>query len=126
MNKILIIDDETEICQLLTKRFQANGFSTFSANDGAQGLKCMRTEKPDVVVLDIGMQVMDGYTFVKEVRRHPDINQIPILILTAKDKMQDLFKMERIEHYFLKPFDIEKLLAKVKEIIKNDIQPQNA
>lgn len=120
MSKILIVDDEKEICDLLKRRFNAEGLNTLTANDGDEGLQLMRSERPNVVVLDIGMPHTDGYTFVKEVQRDKAINKIPILILTAKDRMQEVFKAERIENYYLKPFDIDKLMVKVRGIVNGN------
>lgn len=121
MSKVLIVDDEEDIRELLKNRFTANGFSTLDTDQGTQGLAMMENENPDIVILDISMQEMDGHTFVKEARRNQKIKDIPIMILTAKDKMQEIFRMERVNHYFLKPFDIDKLMAKAKEIVALDL-----
>lgn len=91
---ILIIDDEVELLDLLKIRLQDAGYEVYTAVDGQEGLEKARAQRPDLIVLDILMPNKDGYTFVQESRRDKSISDIPILILTAKAAMQDLFKMQ--------------------------------
>ncbi len=113
--KILVIDDEAGVLKLIATRLEANKFVVVTAVDGAEGLEVAKREKPDLIILDIQMPKMDGYSFVRELKKISDLQSIPIIVFTAKDKMQDLFKVEGIKDYIVKPFDAEVLLAAIKK-----------
>lgn len=111
--KILIVDDEPELVEMLRMRLEASDYEVVSANDGEEGLQKTKSEKPDLVVLDIMMPKKDGYTFVKEMKTDKTTKHIPVIVLTAKTKMQDLFEMEGVKDYVVKPFESKELLAKI-------------
>ena len=116
--KILIIDDEPEIVELIGNRLRANQFDVVTAADGLQGLERAKDNRPDLIILDVGMPNMDGYTFVQEFKKIDELRSIPIIILTAKTHVQSLFKAEGIADCFLKPFDTVLLLTRINEILK--------
>ena len=116
--RILIIDDEPEIVELIEIRLKSNQFDVATANDGVQGLEKAKDFKPDLIILDVGMPRMDGYTFVQEFRKDDGLKGIPIIVLTAKSHVQGLFKAEGIADCFLKPFDTMLLINRIKEILK--------
>ncbi len=116
--KILLIDDEPEIVELIGNRLRANQFDVVTAADGLQGLERAKDQKPDLIILDVGMPNMDGYTFVQEFKKIDELRSIPIIILTAKTHVQSLFKSEGITDCFLKPFDTLLLLSRIKDILK--------
>jgi two-component system alkaline phosphatase synthesis response regulator PhoP len=116
--RILLVDDEPELVEMLTTRLEANDYDVSIAFDGEAGLKKLRDEMPDLVVLDVGLPGMDGYTFVRAASADEKIKQVPIIILTSRDKMQDLFEMEGIKEYVTKPFEAEELLEKIKKHVK--------
>ena len=111
--KILIIDDEESIVKVVEARLQANGFIVFTATDGEQGLKILEAEDPDLILLDIVMPKMDGYTFVRKIKYNNSIRPIPIIMLTARDQMKELFDLEGVKDYIVKPFDAEELIEKI-------------
>ena len=111
--KILVIDDEQEILNLLTARLKANRYEVVTASDGEEGLEKFIKEKPDLIILDIFMPKIDGYTLVRELKTAVDAKTVPIIVLTAKDLMRDLFKMEGISDYIVKPFVAEDLMEKI-------------
>ncbi|MBU1061844.1 MAG: response regulator [Candidatus Omnitrophica bacterium] len=113
--KILVVDDEPSIVKVVASRLEAFGYEVITANDGDVGLERLKNEKPDLVILDITMPRMDGYTFVKKLQADHTIPRVPIVMLTAKDKMKDLFELEGIKDYIVKPFDGNELLDKVKK-----------
>ena len=115
--KILVIDDEKDIVKLLESRLKANHYEVVTAFDGEEGLEKLKKEKPDLVILDIFMPKTDGYTFVREYKTIVDVKSVPIIVLTAKERMRDLFKMEGVADYILKPFMAEELLEKVNKHI---------
>ncbi len=116
--KILVIDDDFSMVAALQVRLEANGYLVISAPDGEQGLQKAENEKPDLILLDVVMPNMDGYTFVKELRRQPTASQIPVIILSGRDKMKDLFELEGINDFLLKPYQSESLLKKIKELLQ--------
>src|SRR3989338_1841917 len=100
--KILVIDDEPEMTELLKSRLESQSYEIITAHDGEEGLEKARYEKPDLIILDVLMPKMDGYTFVRELKVEEATKGIPVIVLTAKRRMQDLFKLEGIHDYILK------------------------
>ena len=118
--KILIIDDEEDIQKLLKIRLQQENFNVAVAEDGDVGIKMAEQELPDMILLDIMMPRMDGYTCLKEIRKLPKTRDIPVLMLSGKEeeKVKDLFAFQKISGYMEKPFELDNLVSKVKEILK--------
>jgi len=108
--RILVVDDEPDIVEVVRLRLEANNYEVIAAYDGEEGLRKARNEQPDLIILDILMPEMDGYTFVRELKADESIKDIPIVVLTAKDKMRDLFAIEGIKDYIVKPFKGEELV----------------
>ena len=115
--KILVVDDEPNIVEVVKLRLEAEHYEVVTAPDGASALAKTESEKPDLIVLDIRMPQMDGYTFVKNLQRNENSKGIPIIILTAHEQMQELFAMEGVTDYVVKPFKGEELRVKVKKIL---------
>ncbi|MDP2921875.1 MAG: response regulator [Candidatus Omnitrophota bacterium] len=118
--KILIIDDEEDIQKLLKIRLGQEDFLVVTADDGEKGVRAAETEKPDLILLDIMMPKMDGYTCLKEIRKIPGLKDTHILMLSGKEeeKVRDLFAFQKISGYIEKPFDLDTLVAKIKEALK--------
>ncbi len=116
--KVLVIDDEPTMVKLIKLNLEANQqYQVITASDGIEGLERLKIEKPALVLLDVQMPKMDGYSFLLEFKKITNLKDTPVIILTAKEKLQDLFKIEGIKDYFVKPFKIEDLLAKIKSYI---------
>jgi len=115
--KILVVDDEQELVNMMKLRLAANKYEVITANDGKEGLEKWKAEQPDLILLDIMMPEMDGYTFIQESKTYGGLNAAPIVVLTAKVQMEDLFKIEGVKDYILKPFSDENLM----EIIEKHI-----
>ncbi|MBI3011529.1 MAG: response regulator transcription factor [Candidatus Omnitrophica bacterium] len=122
--KILIADDEEQLALALKIRFQARGYEVFTAGDGRQTLELITQRQPDLLILDILMPVMDGYTCLREINRRLGRGQLPVVILTARDRMKDLFELEGIEDYVVKPFDHEDLLLRIERVFKRRAEGQ--
>ncbi|MBU1061357.1 MAG: response regulator [Candidatus Omnitrophica bacterium] len=118
--KILIIDDEEDIQKMIRIRLQQEGFNVVMANDGDVGLKVAEEEEPDLIIMDIMMPKMDGYSCLKEVRKLPKLKDVPVLMLSGKeeDKVKDLFAFQKISGYFEKPFELDIVVDKIKAILK--------
>lgn len=113
--KILVIDDEPDFLMVMEMRLRSQGYEAIIASEGDEGLKKAKTRQPDLILLDIMMPKMDGYTFVLELKKMESLKNTPIIVLTAKDKMEDIFKLEGVSDYLLKPCDEEELLAKIRK-----------
>lgn len=118
--KILVIDDEEDMQKLLKMRLEQDNFTVIIAGDGDIGAKAAEQEVPDLIILDIMMPKVDGYSCLKEIRKLPKTKDIPILILSGKEeeKVRDLFAFQKIDGYIEKPFELDNLVMKVKEILK--------
>ncbi|MFH1645030.1 MAG: response regulator [Candidatus Omnitrophota bacterium] len=115
--KILVVDDEPQLLAVLKTRLESNNYEVITAVDGEDGMEKLVKEMPDLILLDIKMPKKDGYTFVKEMRANRDVKGTPVIILTARDKMKDLFAMEGIKEYIVKPFKSEELLESISKCL---------
>lgn len=119
MKKILIADDEHKIIMTLEYTFRKNGYEVFIARDGTEALEILKENLPDVILLDIMMPKMDGFTTLKEIRKEPRFRDIKVIILSAKSGENDIKEgMEAgADAYFTKPYSIRKLTEKIDEIL---------
>ncbi len=118
--KILVIEDEPHISNLVKVILEKNGFEVLQSFVGEEGLNLAVQEKPDLVVLDVMMPNMDGFEVAKRLTGNEDTKDIPIVMLSSAAQFKD--KMKGIDagamDYITKPFDKDELLAKVKEYTK--------
>lgn len=117
MKEILIVDDDPDIVELVKNRLEADNYKVISASGGEEGLQNINKEKPDLIILDIGMPKIDGYTFIRALKSNDDFKSIPVIILTARGQMQGLFKVEGVKDYMTKPFKPEELLERIKKLL---------
>lgn len=92
MNKILIVEDEEFLRMLYTDAFHSKGYTTESAENGQKGLDVVREFRPDLVILDLRMPVMDGYQFLQEIKNDPGLKRIPVILLTSSPEIRDIGK----------------------------------
>lgn len=118
--KILIVEDEKDILQLVTLYLEKAGFRTVSAMTGKEGLARVRTEKPDLVVLDLMLPELDGLEVCKQLRSNPETAMLPIIMLTAKAEESDtVIGLELgADDYVTKPFSPKALVARVKALLR--------
>jgi twitching motility two-component system response regulator PilH len=114
--KILLVDDEHDLREGLAILLWAKGYEIFSAGDGEEGIKKALELMPDLIILDVMMPKMDGYAFVKQIKSEESIKHIPIIVTSAKDKMKDVFQLEGVKAYMVKPFGTEDLIRKIEEL----------
>jgi DNA-binding response OmpR family regulator len=114
--KVLVIDDEPGIIDIVETNLLGEGFEVVSARDGKEGLEKIRSEKPDLVVLDVMMPEMDGWQVLKEVEKDPDTAGIPVIMLTAKAADEDYIHglEEGAVEYLTKPFFPQELVNRIK------------
>ncbi len=119
MKRILVVDDDPHIVDLVKNRLEVNNYKVIVASDGKEGLEEYKAEQPDLIILDILMPQMDGYTFIRELKTITNWKLPPIIVLTAKEKMQDIFKIEGVSNYMVKPFKAEELLERIKKLVRD-------
>ena len=115
--KILVVDDDTNICELLRLYLEKEGFSTVIANDGMAAVQAFQDAKPDLVLLDIMLPKLDGWQVCREIRKTSDK---PIIMLTAKGETFDkVLGLELgADDYVTKPFDAKEVVARVKAVLR--------
>ena len=119
MKKILIADDEHKIMMTLEYAFRKANYQVFIARDGSEVLEILEKEIPDVILLDIMMPVLDGYSTVSEIKKNEKLQRVKIILLSAKAREEDIKKGLDlgVDAYVTKPYSIKKLLEKVEEIL---------
>jgi DNA-binding response OmpR family regulator len=117
MARILIVDDEPKIVRLVADYLVAGGFDVFTARSGDEALMRTRTERPDLVVLDLGLPRLDGLDVTRAIRRE---GNLPIIILTARDDETDrIIGLELgADDYVTKPFSPRELVARVRAVLR--------
>jgi len=117
-DKILVVDDDPDFLQLLEFDLKKRGYEVVSVTNGAEALEQTKAEKPQLIVLDIKMPKMDGYTFVRLLKKDPETQEIPVIILTSYEPMRDIFRIEGINDYFMKSSNMEGLLEAIRRNLK--------
>ncbi len=117
--RLLLVDDEPKLLRALELTFRAEGFEVQTARTGAEALLRLAEAMPDLIISDIRMPGMDGYSFARKIRSSPRTSLIPIVFLTAKDRVEDRIQGFRtgVDSYLTKPFEMEELLAVVASIL---------
>ena len=115
--KILIVDDDLNICELLRLYLQKDGFQTVVVNDGTAAVEAAKNEAPDLILLDIMLPKMDGWQVCREIRK---TSTVPIIMLTAKGETFDkILGLELgADDYVTKPFDAKEIVARVKAVLR--------
>ena len=102
--KILIVEDEADLRELAKQQLEDAGFQVVAATDGEHGLEIVQEHLVDLIVLDVQMPFMDGYTFLKKLRRIDErLKTIPVIMLTGKEKLESIFQMEGVSEFLTKP-----------------------
>lgn len=120
MSKILVIDDDKAINELVKVNLELGGYDVISAYDGTKGFALAKQEEPDLVVLDVMMPDVDGYTVAKRIRENTSTKNTPILMLTALGMLENKVKGFDIgvDDYLVKPFEMEELKVRVRALLK--------
>lgn len=118
--KILIVEDEEDIAQLVKLYLEKDGFRTATAKTGIEGLRLIKTDRPDMVILDLMLPEMDGLEICKKIRNAPDTALLPVLMLTAKAEESDtIIGLELgADDYVTKPFSPKVLVTRVKALFR--------
>lgn len=124
MNKILVIDDDLAINELIKVNLELCGYNVCQAYDGVKGFALCKQEMPSLVVLDVMMPDVDGFTVAQRIRKNDATKDIPILMLTALSQINDKVKGFDIgvDDYLVKPFEMEELQIRVRALLKRTSQ----
>jgi len=118
MAKVLVVDDERDVVELVKFLLERDGHKVVEAFNGREALEKAYAELPDLIILDIMMPEMDGYTVNARLTETESTKRIPVIILTAKGQMRDVFEMaSNVAFYMEKPFDPKHLREKIQEVL---------
>ena len=119
--KILIVDDDTNICELLRLYIEKEGFTAFIANDGEDALKMFEEKEPDLILLDVMLPGLDGLQVCREIRSK---SRCPIIVLSAKGEVFDrvLGLDLGADDYVVKPFETKEVMARIKAVLRRSSQ----
>jgi DNA-binding NarL/FixJ family response regulator len=126
--RLLLIDDDPNLILLVKDYLEFRGYEVVTAENGRKALEVLDLEIPDMIICDVMMPEMDGYTLVENVRKNPRTNWIPVLFLSAKGQSQDRVKgLNRgADVYMVKPFEPEELVAQVEASLRFRPNPPSA
>ena len=123
--KIMVVDDDANICELLRLYLEKEGFGVITCNDGMSAVSMSNSENPDMILLDIMLPRLDGWQVLREVRKK---SNVPIIMLTAKSETFDkVLGLELgADDYIAKPFDTKELIARVKAVLRRTVGDTSA
>ena len=120
---ILVVDDEPHVLKLVKANLESSEYRVFTAEDGEQAIRAVETELPDLVILDLMLPKMDGYTVCSRIR---EFSSVPVIMLTARSSKVDLVHGFEVgaDDYLTKPFDVAELLMRVQAVLRRSKWPE--
>ncbi|MFZ2969796.1 MAG: response regulator [Minisyncoccia bacterium] len=121
--KVLIIEDDSYISDMYKIKFESENFETIVAEDGISGIKEIEKQKPDIVLLDIVMPKVDGFSVLKMIKKNEDSKDIPVVLLTnlgQKDNVERGFELGATSYIIKAHFTPSEVVKKVKEILEKE------
>ena len=117
--KILIVDDEPNNVDFLEQALEDSGYQLITATNGQEALNKIQNEQPDLILLDLNMPVMDGFTVLAKVKEEPNLRDIPVIIISSEHESKSVVKgiKQGAEDYLTKPVNAGLLVKKVKEYL---------
>ena len=121
MPKILIVEDNEMNRDMLSRRLERRGFAIVMAIDGQQGVEMTRSERPDLILMDMSLPVMDGWAATQAIKADPELSKIPVIALTAHAMAGDREKAMAAgcDYYDTKPIELPRLLEKIGKFLPN-------
>jgi DNA-binding response OmpR family regulator len=119
-SKILIVEDDLDIAEMLNAYFRVQGYEVFTVNWGEDGVRAAQTVLPNLIILDIRLPDIDGFEVARKVRQDRRTNEIPIIFLTEKRERSDILQGLEVgaDDYITKPFDVQELRLRVRNSLK--------
>jgi two-component system cell cycle response regulator len=117
--RLLVAEDEAALAKVLKMRLEMEGFEVRTAGDGAEAMAMIKKERPDLLLCDLMMPVMDGYQVVEAIKTDPKLRTIPVLVLSALKESRESERLMKLgaDGFVTKPFDSKSLTAKIKELV---------
>jgi len=117
--RIVLAEDEPQIAKLVEFKLKKEGYQVTWKENGEEALEAIKRERPDLILLDIMMPVMDGYEVLRQIKEDEKLRDIPVIMLTARAQERDVVKGidSGAEDYIIKPFHPAELLSRVKRIL---------
>jgi two-component system, cell cycle response regulator DivK len=121
MPKILIVEDNEMNRDMLSRRLERRGFAIVMAMDGQQGVEMTRSERPDLILMDMSLPIMDGWAATQAIKADPELSKIPVIALTAHAMAGDREKAMAAgcDDYDTKPIELPRLLEKIAKFLPN-------
>lgn len=121
---LLVVEDDTDILNLLTYNFQVAGFDVLTAKEGYEALSLARHHHPDLVILDLMIPGLDGFQVCKELKRQEDTKNIPVIMLTARGEEVDRIVGLELgaDDYVVKPFSPRELILRIRAVLRRSVQ----
>ena len=116
--KILMADDDQDCLELFSFMLKKAGYEVITVSSGLEALEKLDDITPDLVILDVMMNEMDGFTALKNIKRYDETKDIPVIILTNYPKMENAFRSENVDDYILKVTDKEEFLKRVEKVLQ--------
>jgi len=116
--KILIVDDVPVIIEVLGARLVTAGYEVCSARDGVEAIEKVESDKPDLIIMDVLMPKMTGFEAMRKIRDNPKSRHIPAIVISAKASLKDFFADMSGVEFIAKPYDSDKLLARVEALLR--------
>ena len=124
MKQILVVDDEPTIREVVANLLQDEGYQVETAGNGAEALDRLSAARADLVLLDIMMPAVDGYETLQKMQDRPDLDGLPVVLMSAAGRPSR--PDPRVWAFLPKPFDLDRLLAVVREIVGSELPPKGA
>jgi CheY-like chemotaxis protein len=126
MARILIVEDNVENWDMLSRRLQRRGYEVVIAGDGQQAIDMVRSEAPDLILMDMNLPVMDGWEATRRIKADPQTRALPIIAVTAHGMSGDREKVLEVgcDEHHTKPVELTKLLAQIETALRKAAGPQ--
>jgi len=118
--KVLIVEDDKDLAELIAYNLKKEGYETLLSYRGALAIELLMSQTPDLVLLDVMLPDYDGFKIAQHIRNNPDLRDIPIIFITARDMEHDKLKGFSLgaDDYITKPFSVRELIARVKAVLR--------
>lgn len=117
LSKILILDDDLDILDSFKRSLERAGYDVVAVTDGKQGLRAAKAQMFDLIVTDVAMPVMDGFHFFKEIKQWPLYAKVPVIVITAHERVEDSFRIFGVTEFLSKPVQPEVILKTIERIL---------
>ncbi len=118
--EILIVDDDRIVRMILSETLSQGGFTNIlTATNGVEAMAMIKQHKPDLVITDMMMPGMDGFQMIQEIKNDASLKDVSVIVLTSREEMKELITMTEVPYFITKPFEKEKVLETVREVLNS-------